>query len=324
MTTLFKPLLFTAALTGAVLLHPLASEASSLGDLLGKAKDINLGRLVDSAKDAFGEVKPEQERAIGREGAAVLLGAVPLVQDEGLQRYVNRVGRWVALQSERPELDWRFGVLDSLDVNAFAAPGGYVFVTKGLLLRMGSEAELAGVLAHEVAHVVQKHHLQAVQKGARLDLAATVAATQVKGEDRARLDKIAGGFQELYARGLDKGDEHEADRMGVVIAARAGYDPYGLLATLQTLGAMNPADGALTFLFKTHPAPGQRLDLIDAVFAPLEAYAHQPAVQDRFVAEMTAAQKRGALAGPGVTLNAAVSPAAARHLHPHHGDAEIH
>jgi predicted Zn-dependent protease len=105
--------------------------------------------------------------------------------------------------------------------------------------------------------------------------------------------------------------------MGLVVATRAGYDPYGLPATLQTLGAMNPKDGSLAFLFKTHPAPGQRLDLIDAAFAPLDAYAGQPSVKDRFLREVAAAQKRGALEGPGFTLNAAVSPAAARHLHHH-------
>ncbi|MEW6648254.1 MAG: M48 family metalloprotease [Pseudomonadota bacterium] len=291
--------------------------AGPLDGLLGGGsggKEIDLGGLLKSAKDAFGDVKPEQERTIGREAAAVLLGAVPLVKDEALQRYVNRIGYWVALQSERPKLDWRFGVLDSMDVNAFASPGGYVFITKGLLLRMGSEAELAGVLAHEIAHVVERHHLQAVQKGARLDLAVGLAGTQMEGGDREKLDKIAGGFKELYSRGLDKEDEHAADRQGLVLAARAGYDPYGLPATLQTLGAMNPKDGALAFLFKTHPAPGQRLDLIDAVFAPLEAYANQPAVKDRFLREVTAAQKRGAFTAPGVTFNAAVSPAAARYL----------
>jgi predicted Zn-dependent protease len=311
MTTLRNMLLLFAALSCAG-----TASASPLGGLFS-GKAVDAVRILQSAKDAFVEVDPKQERVIGREAAAVLLGAVPLTKDQALQRYVNRVGHWVALQSERPDLEWRFAVLDSMDVNAFASPGGYVFITKGLLLRMGSEAELAGVLAHEVAHVVQKHHLQAVQKGAKLDLAIGVASTQVKGGDRAKLDMIAGGFKDLYARGLDKDDEYEADRMGLVLATRAGYDPYGLLATLQTLGAMNPKDGALAFLFKTHPAPGQRLDLIDAVFTPLEAYARQPAVKDRFLREVTAAQKRGAFEKPGFTLNAAVSPAAARHLHPH-------
>lgn len=310
MAAAFKPLFLAAALAVSA-----AAVAGPFDKMFGGegGSELDLGSLLKSAKDAFGEVQPEQERTIGREAAAVLLGAVPLVKDEALQRYVNRVGRWVALQTERPDIDWRFGLLDSMDVNAFAAPGGYVFVTKGLLLRMGSEAELAGVLAHECSHVVKKHHLQAVQKGARLDLAVGIAGSRMGGEDRAKLDKIAGGFKELYARGLDKKDEYEADRMGLVVATRAGYDPYGLPATLQTLGAMNPKDGSLAFLFKTHPAPGQRLDLIDAAFAPLDAYAGQPSVKDRFLREVAAAQKRGSLEGDGATLHAAVSPAAERH-----------
>ena len=86
--------------------------------------------------------------------AELLLQQAPLLDNAGVQAYVNQVGRWVALNSERPDLPWRFGVLDSSVVGAYAAPGGYVFVTSGMLAQMGSEAELAGVLAHEVAHVV--------------------------------------------------------------------------------------------------------------------------------------------------------------------------
>lgn len=286
------------------------TTAASLGSLFGgggdKVKMQDLGGLLKSAKDAFGEVKPEEEQAIGREAAAVLLGAVPLVKDKALQRYVNQVGYWIALQSERPDLHWRFAILDSEDINAFAAPGGFVFITKGLLLSMTTEAELAGVLAHEIVHVVAKHHLQAVQKGARLNLAAGLAATQAGSVDRDQLDKISAGFKEIYSRGLDKNDEFEADRKGVILATRAGYDPYGLAATLQTLGAMNPADGSLALLFKTHPSPGQRLEQMEGLFAPLESYAQQPAIKDRFQREIAAAKKRNALAAYGQRLQMAI------------------
>jgi predicted Zn-dependent protease len=158
-----------------------------------------VSKTLETAKQAFGEVSPAQEYLIGEEAVAVLLGAVPLLDNDPLQRYVNRVGHWVALHSERPNLPWRFAVLDTDDVNAFAAPGGYIFVTKGLLLRMQSEAELAGTLAHEAVHVVEKHHLTAVQKQARMDLAVSVAGTQVEEQDRHRLDKISSGFKELYS-----------------------------------------------------------------------------------------------------------------------------
>ena len=248
----------------------------------GEGGTLDLGGLIDSASKAFGEVEPEEERRIGHEAAAVLLGAVPPVDEPAVQAYVNRVGRWVALQTERPDIDWQFGVLDTDDVNAFAAPGGYVFITKGLLLRLRNEAELAGVLAHECAHVLKRHHLAAVKEKARLDLALTAAGTAADEEDRQALARVSGGFKELYARGLDKEDEYQADRMGVVIAARAGYDPFGLVGSLQTLAAMGPEDGALAFMFKTHPAPTARLERLDTTFPALEGYADRPRAAGRF------------------------------------------
>ncbi|HEY0721899.1 MAG TPA: M48 family metalloprotease [Gammaproteobacteria bacterium] len=258
----------------------------------GNSKAAKIGSVLNTSKSAFGEVSEEQERDIGRQAAAVLFGAAPPLDNDALQRYVNRVGNWVALQGERPRLQWRFAVLDDNDVNAFAAPGGYVFITKGLLLTMQSEAELAGVLSHETVHVLRKHHLAAVQKGARLDLAGLAAGQAVKNDqNRAQLEKLTGGFKELYSRGLDKEDEFEADRMGIVIATRAGYDPYGLPAVLQTLGAMNPQDGALAFMFKTHPAPALRLERLAPLLTKLEPYAAQPAVGGRFAEQLATLKK---------------------------------
>lgn len=248
----------------------------------GNGEGIDLQRIISSTRKAFGQISDEEELEVGDEAVAVLLGAAPLLDNVPIQRYVNLVGHWVALQTERPKLNWRFGVLDTTDINAFAAPGGYVFITKGLLMRMESEAELAGALAHETVHVLKRHHLVAVQKAAQLDLAVMVAEKQVSDRDRKTLDKITNGFKELYARGLDKKDEFEADRMGIVIATRAGYDPYGLPAVLQNLGAMNPKDGALAFLFKTHPAPDKRLDMLSSLFDKLDPYAAQPQNRERF------------------------------------------
>ena len=251
-----------------------------------QAFELNINKLVDvigKAKD----LKPVDEKGeaeIGSGVAANLLGAAPLVQDEKLQAYVNRLGWWLAFQTERADLAWHFGVLDSESVNAFAAPGGYVFVTRGLLLRMRNEAELAGVMAHEIAHVLKRHHLQAIQKNAQTGLAAglaSLAAGSSKNSDLA--NKAIGAGTELYARGLDKGDEFEADRMGVVIAARAGYDPYGLPAVLQTLGAINPQDSNLALMFKTHPAPQKRLELLDGLMTgSMDRYAGQPVMAERF------------------------------------------
>ena len=250
---------------------------------------LNLNKLISTVKkvqQASSEVDQPQEVALGRDVAARLLGAAPLVPDERLQRYVNNVGRWLALHTERPGLPWHFGVLDTDTVNAFATPGGNVFLTRGLYVRLRSEAELAGVLAHEISHVLRKHHLTAMQKNARTGLAADALALALadRGNSEARNKLISAGT-ELYARGLDKSDELEADRLGVVIAARAGYDAYGLPAVLQTLEAMNPQDSGLALMFKTHPAPAERLDALEKTMQPtLERYAALPDLAARFAA----------------------------------------
>jgi len=256
--------------------------------------NLDVGRMVDSVKNvgkASKEINQEEEIAIGRDLAATLLGAAPLVNDARMQRYVNNVGRWIASQSERPDLPWQFGVLDAPQLNAFAVPGGTIFITRGLLDRMRNEAELAGVLGHEITHVVKKHHLKAIQKGAMTALAGDALSMAVKDKSAAANEKLVSFGKEMYSRGLDKGDEFEADRMGVVLAARAGYDAYGLPSVLQTLQAMNAQDSGLALMFKTHPAPGERLDLLSEKMQPtLDAYSSQPQLAERFRAEFKPAK----------------------------------
>lgn len=257
---------------------PLPSHGFEINLDLGKLKD-----MVGKAQN-LREVDEKGEVEIGGSVSANLLGVAPLVKSDKLQSYVNRIGQWLAMQTERPDLVWHFGVLDTDTINAFAAPGGYVFITRGLLQKMRSEAELAGVLAHEIAHVLKRHHLQAIQKNSQVGLLADAASLAAGGKSNSEfMKKAISAGTELYARGLDKEDEFEADRMGVVIAARAGYDPYALLAVLQTLDAMNPQDGSLALMFKTHPAPGQRLQLLDGgMTGKMDGYASQPQVAERF------------------------------------------
>jgi predicted Zn-dependent protease len=250
--------------------------------------NFDINRIINSVQNvgkATQEIDQKQEIEIGQDMAARLLGAAPLVDNAPLQRYVNNVGRWLASQSERPDLPWRFGVLDAPQLNAFAVPGGTIFLTRGLVQSMKSEAELAGVLAHEIVHVVKKHHLKAIQKGAQASLAGdalSLALDRSRGGSENR-DKLISFGTEMYSRGLDKSDELDADRLGVVIAARGGYDAYGLPAVLQTLQAMNPADSALALMFKTHPAPGERLDALSERMQPtLDAHAGQAQLAERF------------------------------------------
>jgi predicted Zn-dependent protease len=245
-------------------------------------------KTVEKVQKANADISEPQEINLGEGIASNLLGAAPLLDNPAAQKYVNQVGRWLALQAERPDLPWQFGIMDDNDINAFASPGGYVFITKGLLARMRSEAELAGVLAHEISHVLRKHHLQAIKKGARSELLAEFAndAIEQNGVD-PRLQKLVGAGTEIYARGLDKNDEFEADRMGIVIAARAGYDPYGLPAVLQTLQSINPQDSGLALMFKTHPALNDRLSLLDRLMTGnFDHFDGQPALADRFAASL--------------------------------------
>ena len=244
-----------AALTAAVSGHAAAAS-------------FDLGRLFDIGKDvgtAAAGMDEKDEIAIGREVAGRTLGAAPLVADPQLQAYVNCVGRWIAMQTERPDLPWHFGVLDTSSVNAFAAPGGYVLITRGLYDMLESEAQLAGVLGHEIGHVVQRHHVKVMQQSAAVSAGARAAQLSDRG---LLVNNLIGTGAEVFARGLDKNAEFEADRIGVVLAARAGYSPYGLVEVLHKLGARASDDASLTLLFKTHPAPGERLTQLGDALAP--------------------------------------------------------
>lgn len=248
----------------------------------------DLGKIKETAtkiKQASGNVSVEEEVEIGGLVTSNLLGAAPLVNDADVLRYVNNIGLWVALHSERPDLPWKFGVIESDNINAFAAPGGYIILTRGLFLTLNSEAELAGVLGHEIGHVIRKHHLNALQKNARLDLlgdAVQVAARDKRGRDQQRLGKLINAGTQLYARGLDRNDEYEADRLGVVYAARAGYDPYALLNVLTTLDSVNADSPKIALLTKTHPPFAERLQRLDGVMDKhLSRYAGQASLPER-------------------------------------------
>lgn len=219
----------------------------------------------------FGDYSIEEENRIGKQISGNLLGAVSLVQDDRLQRYVNLVGNWVALQSGRKDVSWHFGVLDTEDINAFAAPGGYIFVTKGLYRLLNNEAELAGVLGHEIAHVTKKHHLKVLKQSSLISALGQAASSKAQGSD-PMVQNLIGNGAEIMARGLDKKAEFEADRVGIVLAARAGYDPWGLPTVLQDMAGLPAKDNRTSLLYKTHPHPADRLAALgEAVDGRLDA-----------------------------------------------------
>ena len=239
-----------------------------------------MGNLVQMLSQSLDQIDEPREIEIGRQLAAVLLGSKPLHPDMRLQRYVNQLGRWISLQSSRPLLPWAFAVLDDPGFNAFAAPGGYVFVTKGLIDKMADEAELAGILAHEITHVTAKHHLQALRTKARAGMLTQLLASQLKNDLGGQLSgQLLTLGRDLYGSGLDQNDEFDADREGVALAARAGFDPYGLVAVLQTLRTAAPDNPLFALTFSTHPPAEQRMAQIEqAMGNRLDALSGKPAV----------------------------------------------
>lgn len=287
MTRAWIPLALLAVATSA--------GALDLGEALKQldkpAQESGPGPSRDSATEAPAQnlssinlKKPSraEEVALGREITGNLLGAAPLVKDSALQKYVNQVGRWVASQSERPDLPWHFGVIESEDLNAFAAPGGWVLLTKGLYRQLKNEAELAGVLGHEIGHVVKKHQLKLIQKQQLISLGAGVLGGKLGANDQT-IRKVIGSGAEICARSLDKDAEYEADRIGVVLAARAGYEPYGLPEVLQVLGSAGKGDSRVSLLFKTHPHPDDRLARLgEAIGARLDGITDGRLLTERF------------------------------------------
>jgi predicted Zn-dependent protease len=221
------------------------------------------------------ELSDRDEAALGLDMVPALLGQQKLLDDPALQQYVNKVGLWIALQSERPSLPWRFAVIDSDGVNAFAIPGGYVFITRGMLALLGSESELAGVLGHEISHVVRKHHLRWVYQNKDMQASMKTAREQTRRSNAAiapYLESVERLMQQQQAMmqsgalraGIGQSEEIQADSDGATLAWRAGYDSYGMVVALQRFEAwQRPRYAALRGELRDHPEPVQRLKMLD-------------------------------------------------------------
>lgn len=258
----------------------LPAHAFDLGKLLTKENLDSLSKIGGNLAEASKEITPQQEIVMGQSVMATLLGAAPLVKDAALQKYVNQVGQWVASQSEQPNLAWHFGVIDTPNINAFAAPGGYILITRGLWDHLRNEAELAAILGHEITHVLKKDQIEAMKSGNYGTAGNELASILISNSKAKDIGKNAGKkaskalTEGLYIKGLSKDAEYNADIGGMVLAARAGYNPYAMVSVLQTLGNVSPSDTSVALFFSTHPSPQDRLDQIDSkVGDQLEAYA---------------------------------------------------
>lgn len=222
----------------------------------------------------------EEEKSIGE---AIALQVVAryggTVDQPELVRYVNLVGKAVANTSDRPDIAYHVAVLNHDSINAFAAPAGYIFVTRGLLKQIRNEAELAAVLGHEIAHVSEKHILDVIQRSKQIAGISEAGLAYAVKDPAIFKNVIDGAVKKLLDEGLDQDKETEADALGDVFAARVGYDPsayVGLLTRLRTLKGDDQA------FFKTHPNFSTRIKAVQDVIRAKGLQTNGVLLPDRF------------------------------------------
>ncbi|MFT4560503.1 MAG: putative Zn-dependent protease [Gammaproteobacteria bacterium] len=280
-----RQLVYGCAIAFVTSLFVSSAAAFDFGKLADAVKKLDVNKALEVGQRLVAsttELSLDQEIALGDDLTARLLGAMPPLNDPTVQSYVNRVGRWLSVQTERPDLPWRFAIVDTDSLGAFATPGGNVVISAGLVRLMRSEDELAGVLAHEIAHVVKKHHVKAIMGQARAvlarDAAASMASEYVADNPLVSGAVMSAGLK-LYSSGLDQSDELSADQAGMIIATRAGYDPLGLVLVLTTLDSIDASEPRGSLMFSTHPPTRERIDRL-AEFADQTSRAYPGMLRD--------------------------------------------
>ena len=244
---------------GLLLLALCRPADAQIGGFLKKAEQAK--EKADQVKEKADQVavSDAEEARIGRDVSANIRQRFGVVQDPAVTRYVTLVGSLLARQSERPKLHWTFIVLDTDGVNAFAAPGGIVHITRGALGLVQNEAELATVLGHEITHVAHKHAVNAIRKNNLVQL----GANETLSDRGPLLDKIATkAYEIILENSFDRGDELDADKGSVELAAKLGYAPGSLADFLARLDERNKDMAQRNGLFASHPETKERIEKV--------------------------------------------------------------
>jgi len=266
----------------AALLIAATPAAAQFGG--GLSKVVSGAGKVKKLSDA--RVTDEEERQIGQEVSDKIVETFGVYQDANVAKYVTLVGAVLATSSTRPNLDWQFVVLDTDGVNAFAAPGGFVHITKGLLGLMKNEAELAGVLAHEITHVTEKHTVNAIRNGNFIS-AGTDEISANGGMAASLITKFAEkAYSDIINNKFSRNDENEADDKGVQMANKVGYAANGLASALGKLIERNKAISEPNGLFASHPQMKDRLTNIEKIIREKKLTA-TATVQPRYAKNIT-------------------------------------
>ena len=253
--------------------------------IAGTANAANDWRNRASTEDVFSKGDVTAEISFGRAIAARILGTYPAYDNPSVIKYINLLGATLALNTNRPELEFHLMILDTDELNAYAAPGGYIFITKGALKYIKDEAELAGVLAHEMAHITEKHVVKDLKiKGSddTSDLAQLIGGSS--GAARAAFGQAVDiGLELIFKDDYKKEDELQADKTGVIISALSGYDPTGLARYLSRIKPIKektpPPENS------THPSFDSRVIKINEVITKDGFNANSLAKNDSRFAE---------------------------------------
>lgn len=287
-------LLILLVLAGCKTLETVAQVGAEIGVASGVLTESQATSIQKSARAVartFEDFTPEQEYYIGRTVGAMVLQKYRPLDDHGLNLYLNELGQTLAKASDMPQTfgGYHFLVQDSEEINAFAAPGGLIFVTRGMLRCAKTEDALAAVLAHEIGHTQLKHGLQAIKK-ARISSALTTigmeSAKTFGGEDLVQLTQtfentIADITQTMINSGYSRQFEYQADAIAVKIMNRVGYDPNALVEMLSVMEArLKP--GGFDFA-KTHPSPASRIADISKLIGHYAPVTPPQARQARFL-----------------------------------------
>lgn len=286
-------LILTLFLSSCETVQPVADVATAVGVLSGKIDSQEaekISQTVGIFSNSFEDFTPEQEYYIGRSVAANILRTYKPYENEKLRNYLNLIGKSCSLASTRPETfgGYHFLVVASDEINAFAVPGGLIFISKGLVKCCRSEDELAAVVAHEIAHVQYKHGLQAIRQDRITQVLGMVAEEALKDRkaDNQQLAELFDGSigditTTLIANGYSQNQEFRADQGALYILAALGYDPGALTRVLQTMKQRlkpNTAD-----FYRTHPSPDSRIREISKVYQAHGSIPVNSARQKRFL-----------------------------------------
>jgi len=216
-------------------------------------------------------VSEQQEIAMGRENDEVISAQLGIYDDQELQDYVQRLGTGLAANSERPDLDWTFRVLDDPIINAFALPGGYIYVTRGILAHLESEAALCSVIGHEIGHVTARHGASQMSKAQLTQLGLGVGSIVVP-EYMERFGGMAMVGLELMFLKYSRNHERQADDLGLRYLVRGEYDPHPMPEVFDMLGRASEAagQGRVPAWAATHPRPENRSERITDQIATLD------------------------------------------------------